>query len=60
MRSEHPTQNDLIAANTDYDNAIAERDRYEKALREIRVHPAIDSYMVLRDIAREALGDDTE
>ena len=33
-------------------------DKYEAALREIREHPAISSYMALRDIAREALDDE--
>ena len=33
-------------------------DKYEKALREIGEHPAISSYMALRDIAREALDDE--
>ena len=32
----------------------ARADRYEKALREIEEHPAIASYVALRDIARRA------
>ena len=38
----------------------ARADKYEKALKAIRSHPAISSYVVLRDIAREALDEDAK